>query len=475
MIKISRYFFIKLFYVAVDLVLAVTAIYGACWLRNSTVPFDALRLENIFFSPDNEYRQLFQFWPLIVIFLNQWHQLYETRRELIKSMEIRAVIRSVGLSTLIIIVGIYSLKITGFPRTIIFFSAVFMAGLLSLWRFIKRLVVQIMVARGYNNFNAVIVGAGKVGAALQREINQKKDLGIRVVGFLDDYKEGRAAPDLAPVIGKIADFRRVVRREFVNKVFITVHHDGEVFLDLLEQAKRLGVSVRVIPQGFDIIPGEFMKYNIGFIPVIEYGDFSASRKLFGKAVFDFFVSLLALAALAPVFAVIAAAVRLEGPGPVFYKSRRYGRRGRIFKMYKFRSMVRGADELYERLKNRNEVDGPIFKIRDDPRVTRVGKFLRKYSLDELPQLFNVLRGDMSLVGPRPLPIDQIEKEDLKQLRRLEVRPGITGLWQIRGRSDLSFARLVRWDIWYISNWSMWLDITILIQTIPAVIKGKGAY
>jgi len=144
-------------------------------------------------------------------------------------------------------------------------------------------------------------------------------------------------------------------------------------------------------------------------------------------------------------------------------------------MYKFRSMRADADHIAEQIQDKNEVDGPIFKIKKDPRITKIGRILRRYSLDELPQLFNVITGDMSLVGPRPLPISQIEREDFRQLKRLEVRPGITGLWQIRGRSDISFARLVKWDIWYINNWSFWLDFNILIQTIPVVLKGRGAY
>jgi lipopolysaccharide/colanic/teichoic acid biosynthesis glycosyltransferase len=138
-------------------------------------------------------------------------------------------------------------------------------------------------------------------------------------------------------------------------------------------------------------------------------------------------------------------------------------------------MVFNADELLNHLKDKNEVDGPIFKIKKDPRMTKVGVFLRKYSLDELPQIFNVVMGDMSLVGPRPLPIEQIEKEDLRQLKRLNIRPGITGLWQIKGRSDVSFERFLRWDIWYINNWSFSLDLYILVQTLPVVMKGKGAY
>ena len=144
-------------------------------------------------------------------------------------------------------------------------------------------------------------------------------------------------------------------------------------------------------------------------------------------------------------------------------------------MLKFRSMVVNADALLTQLKERNEADGPIFKIRKDPRITRVGAYLRRWSLDELPQIFNVLKGDMSLVGPRPLPITQVEKEDLRQLRRLGIRPGMTGLWQIRGRSDVSFDKLLRWDIWYINNWSFGLDLYILFKTFPVVFKGQGAY
>jgi lipopolysaccharide/colanic/teichoic acid biosynthesis glycosyltransferase len=186
-------------------------------------------------------------------------------------------------------------------------------------------------------------------------------------------------------------------------------------------------------------------------------------------------SFLGLIVMAPVFALIALLIKLDSPGPVFYFSRRYGYGGRVIKMWKFRSMVADAEKKLDQLKPHNEVDGPIFKIRKDPRITRLGSFLRKYSLDELPQIFNVFFGDMSLVGPRPLPLDQVQQEDLQQLKRLEVRPGITGLWQVRGRSDLTFKQLIKWDTWYVNNWSFTLDLEILFETIPVVLKGKGAY
>jgi len=334
-----------------------------------------------------------------------------------------------------------------------------------------------LVIRGYNNFNALIIGAGKVGGTLANEINKKPGLGIRTIGFLDDFKSGtiNIRDRKLKILGKIADFKRIARHEFINKVFISTHLDRDILTRLLEQSQELGVAVRVVPHGFDLTSCDFYKYNIGFIPILEYRDVEHSKIQIGKRVFDFFISLIIFIMLLPFFIALAIVIKFDSRGPIFYMSKRYGRRGQIFTMYKFRSMVVDADKVVAKMKDKNEVDGPIFKIRKDPRITRVGALLRKYSLDELPQIFNVLKGQMSLVGPRPLPIDQIEKEDLRQLKRLEVRPGITGLWQIRGRSDITFTRLLKWDIWYINNWSFWLDFNILLQTIPVVLKAKGAY
>jgi exopolysaccharide biosynthesis polyprenyl glycosylphosphotransferase len=231
----------------------------------------------------------------------------------------------------------------------------------------------------------------------------------------------------------------------------------------------------VVPQGYEYMAHDFIKFNIGIIPILEYSDIDVNYRQRVKRVFDFILSFLSVVFLLPVFIVLAVLIKLDSPGPVFYRSRRYGRYGRMFDMYKFRSMVINADDLLTQLKDRNEADGPIFKIKKDPRITGMGTFLRRYSLDELPQILNVIKGDMSLVGPRPFPITQLEKEDLRQLKRLGIRPGITGLWQIRGRSDVSFNKLLRWDIWYIKNWSFWLDLYILFQTFPVVVNGKGAY
>jgi len=309
--------------------------------------------------------------------------------------------------------------------------------------------------------------------SLASEINRQPALGLKIKGFLDDYKVGNSND--WPVLGKLDAFQEIIHREFIHKIFITIYPDHQAFIKLLEIAREEGLAVRVVPQGYEYMAHDYIKFNIGIIPILEYSDIDVNYRQKLKRVFDFVLSFLFMVLLLPIFILLGILIKLDSPGPVFYRSRRYGRYGHMFNMYKFRSMVTNADELLVQLKDKNEVDGPIFKIKKDPRITGVGAFLRRYSLDELPQILNVLRGEMSLVGPRPFPIAQLEKEDLRQLRRLGIRPGITGLWQIRGRSDLSFDKLLRWDIWYIKNWSFWLDMYILFQTFPVVVKGKGAY
>ncbi len=194
-----------------------------------------------------------------------------------------------------------------------------------------------------------------------------------------------------------------------------------------------------------------------------------------KRLLDMTLGLAALILLSPVFALIALLIVVNSPGPVIFRQRRVGRGGRAFAMYKFRSMQHDAEQHLHRLLPLNEADGPVFKLRQDPRVTRMGRFLRSWSLDELPQFFNVLRGEMSLVGPRPPLPQEVAQYGPRELRRLQVKPGMTCLWQILGRSDVSFDEWITLDLEYISNWSIWLDLSILLHTIPAVLSRRGAY
>ena len=431
---LNRIVLIKLLYICIDIVCVLLAVYLTCLLRRETLPFEVTL--SGFFNPKSSIHFIFILWLGTIVFFNSLHGLYQTRRELVESIEIWKVVRCVFDSVVVAVLAIYFFKIQSFPRMVLFLSALLIVVFLSFWRILKRAFVLLLVSRGYNNFNVLIIGAGKVGSALAQEIQKRKTLGLRIAGFLDDSR---------------------------------------VFLQLLEQAREMRLAVRVVPDGFELTRGEFGKYNIGFIPVLEYFNEGIGFRHPGKRLFDFLAASFLLVIFSPLMALLAILIKRDSPGPVFYLSRRYGRCGKEFWMYKFRSMVSNADDFQSQLQDKNEADGPIFKIRSDPRVTQFGKFLRKFSLDEIPQLINVVKGEMSLVGPRPFPIEQIEKEDLRQLKRLEVKPGITGLWQIRGRSDISFSRLIKWDIWYINNWSFWLDISILLQTIPVVVKGNGAY
>jgi exopolysaccharide biosynthesis polyprenyl glycosylphosphotransferase len=216
--------------------------------------------------------------------------------------------------------------------------------------------------------------------------------------------------------------------------------------------------------------------SLGGIPVIGLQQTQISQgALIVKRAIDIVGSIILLILVAPLMLVVILAIRIDSPGPAVFRHRRVGRSGQEFRIYKFRSMIQGAEELQSELEPLNEADGPLFKIRDDPRLTRVGRFLRRTSIDELPQLFNILRGEMSLVGPRPGTPEEVEKYEPWQRERLSIWPGLTGLWQVSGRSNVPFAEMCQLDIYYIENWSLSLDLRILLRTIPYVIFRHGAY
>jgi exopolysaccharide biosynthesis polyprenyl glycosylphosphotransferase len=216
---------------------------------------------------------------------------------------------------------------------------------------------------------------------------------------------------------------------------------------------------------------------LGGVPIVTICSGPPSGwQLLAKRLIDMCGSAMLLIALAPLLMIVALLIKLDSPGPVFYTQQRVGLNRRHFKLFKFRTMAAGADKQQAMLEGLNEKDGPIFKIKDDPRITRIGRFLRHYSLDELPQLFNVFKGEMSLVGPRPMSLRDVQRIDIRwHRRRFSVKPGITCLWQVNGRSDVSFDHWVRMDLEYIDKWSLGLDMKILLKTIPAVVKGSGAY
>jgi len=280
------------------------------------------------------------------------------------------------------------------------------------------------------------------------------------------------------IVANLDEFPNYLRERVIDEVAIALPMKSfySQAARIVAQCQEHGVIVRVLTNIFDLQKGQARNSHVDRIAVATFGPTTSEGwPKIGKRVLDVTVSFLLLLALAPVFIVAAILIRLESRGPVFFVQDRVGLNKRLFRMFKFRTMVSDAEKKQAQLEALNEADGPVFKIKNDPRITRVGKYLRKTSIDELPQLLNVLKGDMSLVGPRPLPVRDYQGFDEDWVRRrFSVPPGITCLWQVGGRSDLSFKEWMELDLQYIDQWSFWLDLKLIAKTIPAVLKGAGA-
>jgi exopolysaccharide biosynthesis polyprenyl glycosylphosphotransferase len=284
------------------------------------------------------------------------------------------------------------------------------------------------------------------------------------------------------VLGTLSDLEQIIRKYEIDQVFFILHSDDyiEKIQDQIDLCLEMGVTVRVV---MDVAYSRRMNHSdsyvssLGTYPVITYHTIALnSCEQVMKRLMDLFVSVVAAIILSPLMIITCIAIKLDSPGPVIFKQKRVGQNGRSFEIFKFRSMCQDAEDRLHELESQNEMEGFMFKIKDDPRVTRVGKFIRKTSIDELPQLFNVIRGEMSLVGTRPPTIEEVSKYKRSQWRRISIKPGITGLWQISGRNDIkSFDEVVELDLKYIDNWTLWSDIEILFKTVGVLIKRKGAY
>lgn len=420
------------------------------------------------------YFEVFAFWGMTLVFLLQGARLYSTDRYLSIIQEWGKVSRCVIFASVIAALLIFILKVNIFSRLIFLESLLLLTVSLSSWRTIKRIYTRYLLRQGFFNYNVLIIGAGKIGFALTEQILDNPNLGIKIIGFLDDSKEHGA--NGFRVLGKIKDLEEVVRKYFIDDIYITIPSERKATSDVILRAARLKKSVRIVAEHFDLPYRKVRLDYVGFMPLITYIEEAPhASEHFIKRFLDVAVAGFTLILLLPLLLIIALLIKLDSPGPILYVSKRCGKKGRVFNFYKFRSMVEDADSRKEELKSRSEVDGPIFKMKKDPRITRLGRFMRKYSLDELPQLVNVIKGDMSLVGTRPFPVEETARIENKYVTRLNIKPGITGLAQIHGRSDLPFKQWARWDTWYINNWSFGLDLKILLRTITVVLKGTGAY
>ena len=382
--------------------------------------------------------------------------------------------KAISYSVLITIGIAFVFKLTDYSRFVIlsfwFISLVCSVGL----RTFKRVLVKALAQKGIFTKNVLIVGAGQVGTQLSNVFSKKPGMGYNVVGFVDNVKRGSV--NTYEILGQISQMESIIRRHPIDEIIVTIPTEKQLVNELLNKFRKYDITIRIVPEMFNLVSKTIevdQSNTIPFITLIKTP--MRGLSFLFKRTFDYVFSLIGLLILSPLFLVLAVLIKNDSTGPVFYKQRRVGKNGEFFYMYKFRSMIVNADEMREKLKQLNEVEGPAFKIKEDPRITRIGKFIRKYSLDEIPQLFNVLKGEMSLIGPRPPLPNEVEQYSDWDWRRLEVVPGITGLWQVSGRSELTFEQWVNLDIYYIENWSLWMDWKILLKTIPVVIKGEGAY
>jgi exopolysaccharide biosynthesis polyprenyl glycosylphosphotransferase len=321
---------------------------------------------------------------------------------------------------------------------------------------------------------ALVVGAGQVGGQVAQKLAAHPEWGLELAGFVDDDPVD-VGP--GPVLGRTADLTRIVEEHDIGWVLLAFSRTScESMLEAVRAVRRPDVRLAVVPNYFELFASNAALEDLGGIPVVSLPPLRLSRPARTvKRAFDVVVAAAGLVLLAPVLAACALAVRLDGPGPILFRQARHGRGGRTFRILKLRTMVPGAEAAHAALDGLDEVDGPPFKLREDPRVTRVGRFLRRTSLDELPQLWNVLRGEMSLVGPRPFAVGESAQITGWAERRLDTTPGMTGLWQVTGRADVAFDERVKLDYIYVTNWSLWWDARILLRTVPAVLRRRGAY
>jgi exopolysaccharide biosynthesis polyprenyl glycosylphosphotransferase len=369
---------------------------------------------------------------------------------------------------------LYLRRAEGVSREVVILLVVFSTMLLCARRAVWRKIVYSRYREGLETRNVLIVGAGRVAHALRNHLESLRHLGFRFKGFVA-LTEHEAESGDADIIGDVRNCLSLARSLFVDEIFFSVPAEKRLVIALVEEARGLGIDVRVVPDLYDGLAWNAPVEYIGQFPTIPLHrrDLPIGAFLV-KRVIDTVGAALALLLGAPFMLLLFAAVKLDSDGPIFYRAQRIGRKGRTFTCYKFRTMCVNAEKMKKDLEHQNERDGILFKIANDPRITRVGRFLRKYSLDELPQFYNVLRGDMSLVGPRPPIASEVEQYDISHLRRLDVLPGMTGLWQVEARQDPSFDSYISLDTAYVENWSLWLDMKILARTVGVVFSGTGS-
>ena len=408
------------------------------------------------------------------------HDLYRMRARWSIRSEVRDVLRADLLLAVATFSALFLFKLPNVSRRflITLFVAQFFVTLAL--RIVIRIGFSAARQRGYNTRFMLIVGTGQTARQFADRVERHRDLGLRVIGHLalaSDILEPAAASGTVgprPVLGTLDDIERILHGRVVDEIAICLSPEQVEFVEpitrLCEEEGKI-VRIPLGELGLTLPGGRVEEFDGISVLSLVYGP-DRVLALAGKRLLDVVLGAVSLILLVPIMALVALAVRRIDGGPVLFRQTRVGLHGRPFQVTKFRTMQRDAEERLEELQARNEIRGPAFKVTDDPRLTRTGRVLRATSLDELPQIWNVLRGEMSLVGPRPPLPREVDGYDLWHRRRLSMKPGITGLWQVQGRREADFDRWVELDLAYIDRWSIWLDLKIIVRTIPAMFQGR---
>jgi exopolysaccharide biosynthesis polyprenyl glycosylphosphotransferase len=464
----------------VDLALTSLAFFGAFFLRDLVLPA---------ISPDRfptglfPLREYLKIYPVVLVIwsvlLFSYHS-YHSHRTVSLRREMLTVFRIVIVGNVLLATLAYLLPLRQLSRAWFVLFGLLSALLLVLEKISLRVIARYVRAKGLNYRTVLIVGTGRRAIDVARVVEDHKYWGYKILGFVSD---GHRLPNgwaRYRVYGTVPEIRSLLERgefpEIVDEIVFAVTRKK---LDEMKQifllCEELGIRARVAMNFFQNRLARLEVEELEGIPFLTFTTTPSNEtQLAAKRLLDVAVSLILLALSLPVILIAALAIKMTSPGSVVFKQQRIGLNGRTFTLYKFRTMIADAHERLSEVSHLNEMTGPVFKAKGDPRITSVGRILRRFSLDELPQLWNVLKGDMSLVGPRPPIPEEVRSYHRWQRRRLSMKPGLTCLWQVNGRNNVDFDRWMQMDLQYIDNWSPSLDLKILLRTIPAVLLGRGA-
>lgn len=481
--------------VAMDAAITIFCFLAAFKLREGTEVFSATAWAwSQEFVP---YAGILYFAVPIRLAMLVYQRVYQFQGAFSYTREAIKIFKAVSVGSLLItgwaflFRGGYAFRDFSYSRGVFFIDFALALAAFAVFHLALRFAQGRIRRSGINLIPTLVVGTNSEAAQTVRELQTRRDLGYRVIGIVRN--DGLAAEEPtelgADVIGTFDDLASLIRNLEIQEVIITDNtiSSERLFEAMMQVGRRQRVEFRFAPSLFDLLPQKTSVEQIGVLPMVRlFREPLSELERFVKRTSDIVISGVAIILLSPLLLIVSLFVKRGSPGPVMFRQERVGMDGRIFLCYKFRTMRADSDDAAHREAYRKNIEGgheantgnesdPVFgKVKNDPRVTRAGYWLRRASLDELPQLFNVLTGDMSIVGPRPPIPYEVEKYDIWHRKRLDMKPGITGLWQVSGRNRLTFDEMVRTDLYYIENWSIWLDLKIILLTLPAVWRGDGA-